>query len=75
MNNPLFTRPVFVCFLWLTILFLGSVHADEAVLTANFSVASGLIRPLHGINKGPLAPGGIFDLIKEQKELGIPFTR
>ncbi len=51
------------------------LHAEEAVLTADFSVHVGGIRPLHGINKGPLAPGGIFDVIKEQKELGIPFTR
>ena len=50
-------------------------HGDDAVLTADFSVPTGTIRALHGINKGPLAPGGIFDVIKEQKELGIPFTR
>jgi len=51
------------------------IHAEEPVLSADFSVHTGTIRPLHGINKGPLAPGGIFDTIKEQKELGIPFTR
>ncbi len=51
------------------------LRADEAVVSADFSVHTGAIRPLHGINKGPLAPGGIFDVIKEQKELGIPFTR
>ncbi len=45
------------------------------MLSADFSVHTGAIRPLHGINKGPLAPGGLIDLIKEQKELGIPFTR
>ncbi len=49
--------------------------ADDAALNADFSVHTGAIRPLHGINKGPLAPGGIFDVIKEQKSLGIPFTR
>ena len=52
-----------------------ALRADEAVLSADFSVHTGAIRPLHGINKGPLSPGGIFDVIKEQKELGIPFTR
>jgi len=51
------------------------LQAEEAMLNADFSVPTGAIRPLHGINKGPIAPGGIFDLIKEQKELGIPFTR
>lgn len=52
-----------------------SLQAGEAVLSADFSVHTGTLRPLHGINKGPLAPGGIFDVIQEQKELGIPFTR
>ncbi|MES2572010.1 MAG: hypothetical protein V4710_18390, partial [Verrucomicrobiota bacterium] len=49
--------------------------AAGVVLNADFSVHTGVIRPLHGINKGPLAPGGLYDLIKEQRELGIPFTR
>lgn len=64
-------------FLRLVVAFLAcfSAQADDAVLRADFSVHTGKIRPLHGINKGPLAPGGIFDVIKEQKELGIPFTR
>ncbi|WP_035615335.1 sialate O-acetylesterase [Haloferula sp. BvORR071] len=62
---------------WLIAVVLISVQvrADDAVLSADFSVHTGAIRPLHGVNKGPLAPGGIIDVIKEQKELGIPFTR
>ena len=62
---------------WLVAVFLTAVplRGADAVLSADFSVHTGAIRPLHGINKGPLAPGGIFDVIKEQKELGIPFTR
>lgn len=62
---------------WLIFAFFSCVlgRADEVVLSADFSIPAGTIRPLHGINKGPLAPGGIFDVIKEQKELGIPFTR
>ncbi len=61
---------------WLTGLLASTpLRADDPVLRADFSVHIGAIRPLHGINKGPLAPGGIFDVIKEQKELGIPFTR
>ncbi|HAB19865.1 MAG TPA: hypothetical protein DCE44_25955, partial [Verrucomicrobiales bacterium] len=51
------------------------LQAGEAVLTADFSVPSGRLRALQGINKGPLAPGGIFNVIQEQKALGIPFTR
>ncbi len=62
---------------WLIAVLLTSarIQADDVILTADFSVHTGAIRPLHGINKGPLAPGGIFDVIQEQKDLGIPFTR
>ena len=65
------------CFLWLVAILLAAVslRADEVRLSADFSVHNGAIRPLHGINKCPLAPGGLFDVIKEQKELGIPFAR
>jgi xylan 1,4-beta-xylosidase len=53
----------------------ASADGQDVSLSVDFAVPSGSIRPLHGINKGPLAPGGIFDVIKEQSELGIPFTR
>jgi hypothetical protein len=69
--NPLRALPTLLA----ACLFHPPLLADEAVLSADFSVPAGTIRPLHGINKGPLAPGGIFNLIREQKELGIPFTR
>ena len=74
--NSLHFRSI-LCSPWLIAIFFTSVplRADDAVLSVDFSVHTGAIRPLHGINKGPLAPGGIFDVIKEQKELGIPFTR
>ena len=52
-----------------------SLRAEEGLLNADFSVHTGTIRPLHGMNKGPLVPGGILDLTKQQKELGIPFSR
>ena len=66
-----------VGFLWLIAMFIASdpVRAEEAVLSADFSVRTGTIRRLHGINKGPLAPGGLFDVVKEQEELRVPFTR
>jgi len=63
------------CLLFAFLLSWGHLRAEDAVLSADFSVHTGSIRPLHGINKGPLAPGGLFDVIPEQKELGIPFTR
>ena len=54
--------------LWLMAVLLAAFspqRADEVKLRADFSLRTGAIRPLHGINKGPLAPGGIFDVIKE----------
>ncbi len=62
---------------WPIVLLLSShlVLAQEGGLRADFAVRVGKIRPLHGVNKGPLAPGGLIDLAKEQKELQIPFTR
>ena len=53
----------------------SAARADDATVSVDFSVPIGAIRPLNGINKGPLAPGGMVDVIKEQKALGIPFTR
>lgn len=52
-----------------------SLCAEEAILHVDFSVHTGTIRALHGINKGPLAPGGMMDVIGEQTALGIPYTR
>ena len=51
------------CLLWLMAVLLAAVpvRADEVRLSADFSVHTRAIRPLHGINTGPLAPGGIFD--------------
>jgi hypothetical protein len=50
--------------------------ADEpAVLRIDFARSTGTIRALHGVNKGPLAPGGLMDFTGAQKALGIPSTR
>ena len=57
------------------VLLVSTARAEEAVVSADFSVPAGRIRALHGINKGPLAPGGVFEVIGAQRELGVPFTR
>lgn len=76
MKNLPLPHPVARLFILLAArLFCSAARAEGAELTVDFSVPTGTIRALHGINKGPLAPGGIFDVTKEQKELGIPFTR
>jgi len=74
-----------VPFISLSLLaFLLAVHpalspltaaADPAVLRVDFSKALGAIRPLHGVNKGPLGPGGLIDLRPDLAPLSIPLTR
>ncbi len=49
--------------------------ADPVELRVDFSRTNGVIRALHGVNKGPLGPGGLIDLTAEHRALGIPFTR
>jgi len=44
-------------------------------LSVDFAKSAGVIRPLHGINKGPLHPNGLISVTEQQKRLRIPFTR
>lgn len=44
-------------------------------LHVDFSQTNGVVRALHGINRGPLVAGGIIDLTAAQRRLNIPFTR
>jgi xylan 1,4-beta-xylosidase len=44
-------------------------------LQVDFAKTIGTIRPLHGINKGPLTAGGMVDLTARHRELAPPFTR
>ena len=46
-----------------------------AGLTVDFARTNGLIRPLHGVNLGPLCYRGMVDLSAYHRELGIPLTR
>lgn len=41
----------------------------------DFAAPLGELRALHGINKGPLTPGGLVDLTAAQKRLRVPSTR
>lgn len=62
---------------WLAVGLLVSspLRAGETALKADFAVHTGTFRALHGINKGPMVPGGMLDLSQAHKALGIPFTR
>ncbi len=48
---------------------------DATVVTVDFSRTNGLVRPLHGVNLGPLCYRGVVDLSAYHRELGIPLTR
>lgn len=47
--------------------------ADDVVI--DFSRPAGRIRPLHGVNLGPLCYRGMVDLSAYHRELGVPSTR
>ena len=63
------------------ILFLAAVAvslpvgADEIGLVVDCSKPVGTIRPLHGVNNGPLEDGGLVDLSEFHRQLATPFTR
>ncbi len=44
-------------------------------LSVDFTQSAGVIRPLHGINKGPLHANGLINIMEHQKRLRVPFTR
>ncbi len=44
-------------------------------LTIDFSQKSGVLRPLHGMNMGPLSYRGVVDLSQYHRQLKIPLTR
>lgn len=49
--------------------------ADPIAITIDVAQPLGPVRALHGINKGPLAPGGLIDLTDQMRELGVPSIR
>ncbi len=51
------------------------LHAGAAELTVDFSQTHGMIRPLHGVNLGPLCYRGTVDLSAYHRQLGVPLTR
>lgn len=53
----------------------GAAERDRVRLEVDCAKVIGQLRPLHGVNKGPLSPGGLMDLTEAQKALSIPFTR
>lgn len=56
--------------------FTGGMRVVVVLLMAVFSsLGAEMIRPLHGVNKGPVAFGGLIDLSREFRAAGIPHIR
>jgi xylan 1,4-beta-xylosidase len=53
----------------------GVAAEAAAEVAVDFGRAAGVIRPLHGINKGPIAPGGLIDLTAPLRALHLPSAR
>jgi len=62
------------CLLFLSLLLAHSAPC-AVELTVDFTQTNGTIRPLHGVNMGPLCYRGMVDLSAYHRELGVPFTR
>jgi xylan 1,4-beta-xylosidase len=58
--------------LGLSILLFRPLAAETVV---DFARTNGVIRPLHGVNSGPLCYRGIVDVSARHRELAVPFTR
>ena len=64
-----------VCF-FISILFVIQVcQGQEPTIKVDFSKMSGAIKPLNGVNNGPLVLGVNADLSVYHAEAGFPFTR
>jgi xylan 1,4-beta-xylosidase len=63
----------------LAVLIAGACACSFAVvgteLRVDFAASQGRIRPLHGVNLGPLCYRGTVDLSEYHRALGIPLTR
>lgn len=54
---------------------IGGPVSDKTSIIINFNNSIGAIKPLHGVNNGPVSYGSFLDMSKFFKSLGIPFAR
>ena len=73
MNSKLLALKV--CFSISLLLIVEVSQCQEPILKVDFSQISGIIKPLHGVNNGPLAVGINADLSIYHAEAGFPYTR
>jgi xylan 1,4-beta-xylosidase len=61
---------------WVAAAIFGAAIPGTAVeWRIDFAKTNGVFRPLHGMNKGPLAPGGLLNLSDALQQLSIPSIR
>ncbi len=53
----------------------SAVSPKASALTIDFSRTNGTIRPIHGVNFGPLCYRGMVDLSEYHRQLALPLTR
>lgn len=68
-----FRQTAATCLILLVTWSAGNVRAAEIAI--DFLRTDGRIRPLHGVNLGPLCYRGMVDLTDYHREIGVPFTR
>jgi len=56
-------------------LWLGGAVMGQGAWTVDFSRTNGVIRPLHGVNLGPLCYRGMVDLTDYHRALDLPLNR
>ena len=61
--------------LFLLVLFCAVPVFAATEINVDFSKTNGVIRPLHGVNLGPLCYRGMVDLSAYHRELNLPLTR
>ena len=57
------------------VLPLVAVNCPAAEITVDAGRKIGVIKPIHGVNGGPICFGGLVDLSPYYRSLGIPLTR
>ena len=76
-NPAMKSHPVLSLLALCTVHIVGPppLRAAPVELQVESSQVIGEIRPLHGVNLGPLCYRGMVDLSAYHRELGVPFTR
>ena len=64
-----------ICLAWWVSMSCGFAQPQEIAIKVDASSVVGRIRPLHGVNGGPLHSGETLDLSDAHRQLGLPLTR